>query len=56
MGITVPLSTPWLKWLRDATPEQREQWTIEPGGYAVYWPLLDDGVEVCHLLSMAPIA
>jgi hypothetical protein len=42
---------PWLKWLAQATPKQRANWSLEPGGYAIYWPDLDDGIEVCHLLA-----
>jgi len=43
---------PWLKWLAQATPKQRADWSLEPGGYAIYWEQLDDGVEICHLLGM----
>ena len=43
---------PWLRWLREATPEQRGYWTLEPRGFAVYWPDLDDGIEIRHLLSL----
>lgn len=43
---------PWLKWLAKATPRQRADWSLEPGGYAIYWEQLDDGVEICHLLRM----
>ncbi|MFZ5905632.1 MAG: DUF2442 domain-containing protein [Chloroflexota bacterium] len=46
----------WLKWLANATPEQRAKWAIEPGGFAIYWEELDDGIEVGHLLSMQPLA
>ena len=46
---------PWLRWLTNATPEQRANWSIEPGGYAVYWADLDDGFEVAHALSLAPV-
>jgi hypothetical protein len=46
----------WLKWLANATPEQRSKWTIEPGGYAVYWEELDDGLEIAHRLSLQPLA
>ena len=42
----------WLKWLAQATPEQHAKWTIEPGGFAIYWEELDDGIEISHLLSM----
>ncbi len=43
---------PWLTWLRDATPEQREDWEIVPSGGGVWWPELDDGVELQPLLDM----
>ena len=43
---------PWLKWLAKATPKQRADWSLEPGGYAIYWEQLYDGVEICHLLGM----
>ncbi|HXF64348.1 MAG TPA: DUF2442 domain-containing protein [Caldilineaceae bacterium] len=46
---------PWLGWLAQATPEQRAHWTLEPGGFAVYWPDLDDGVDVAHLLTVKPL-
>lgn len=42
----------WLNWLAKATAEQRAKWTIEPGGFAIYWEELDDGIEIGHLLSM----
>lgn len=46
----------WLDWLADATLEQRDNWSIEPGGFAVYWEDLDDGIEIKHLLRMQPSA
>lgn len=46
----------WLSWLAKATPEQRERWSVEPGGYAIYWEELDDGIELCHVLAMYPLA
>lgn len=45
----------WLKWLAQATPEARAKWSLEPGGYAIYWEELDDGFEVCHLLTLEPL-
>jgi hypothetical protein len=55
--IRLPLAdVPWLKWLAKATPKQRANWSLEPGGHAIYWEDLDDGIEVCHLLNMQPIA
>lgn len=49
--VGLPLDLPGLRWLAQATPEQKANWQIEPGGFAVYWPDLDDGVEVEHLLT-----
>ena len=46
----------WLEWLIQATPEQGANWSLEPGGYAIYWEDLDDGLEVCHILAMEPLA
>ena len=55
--IRLPLAdVPWLKWLAKATPKQRANWSLEPGDHAIYWEDLDDGIEVCHLLNMQPIA
>jgi hypothetical protein len=55
--ISLPLGeVPWLKWLAKATPKQRSNWSLEPGGFAIYWPDLDDGIEVCHLLNSQAIA
>jgi hypothetical protein len=54
--ISLPLSEiSWLKWLAKATSRQRANWSIEPGGFAIYWPDLDDGIEVCHLLDSTPL-
>ncbi|MCS7338642.1 MAG: DUF2442 domain-containing protein [Verrucomicrobiae bacterium] len=47
--IGVPLSR--FPWLQRATPAQRRKWRLEPGGFAVYWDALDDGIEVEHLLE-----
>lgn len=55
--ISLPLDRiEWLDWLAKATPEQKANWRIEPGGFAIYWDDLDDGVEVCHLLEMKALA
>lgn len=54
--ISLPLDAiQWLGWLASATPEQRAGWSIEPGGYAVYWDELDDGIEVAHVLGLQPL-
>jgi hypothetical protein len=56
-AISLPIDrTDWLKWLANATPEQRAKWTIEPGGFAIYWEDLDDGFEIEPLLSLQPLA
>ncbi len=47
---------PWLSWLAKARPIQRNAWSLEPGGFAIYWDQLDDGIEVCHLLAMEKLA
>jgi uncharacterized protein DUF2442 len=41
----------WLRWLAQASPEERAKWSIEPGGFAIYWEDLDDGIELVHLLG-----
>lgn len=54
--ISVPINRiEWLDWLAEATPEERANWSLEPGGYAIYWEDLDDGIEVCHLLASQPL-
>ena len=54
--IGLPLNHPDLAWLAEASPEQRARWSIEPGGFAVYWEELDDGIEVSHLLVTRALA
>ena len=54
--ISIPIKQiEWLDWLAQATPEERAGWSLEPGGYAVYWEELDDGFEIAHLLSPHPL-
>jgi hypothetical protein len=47
--IGVPLAR--FPWLAQATSAQRNNWRIEPRGFAVYWDDLDDGIEIDHLLA-----
>ncbi len=55
--VSLPLDTlGWLSWLYTASPDERDAWTIEPGGYAIYWESLDDGIEVAHLLGLQPMS
>lgn len=53
--IGLPLSHPDLNWLARATPEQQARWVIAPGGWAVLWDELEDGIEVEHLLRQQPL-
>ncbi len=43
---------PWLRWLTQATPEERAQWEIVPSGGGIWWPALDDGIELQPLLDI----
>ena len=45
----------WLDWLVKASPEQRAKWYLEPGGFAIYWEDLDNGIEIRHLLGTQPL-
>ena len=55
--IRVPIERiKWLRWLAQATPEQRSKWSLEPGGFAIYWDELDDGIEIGHLLGLYPLS
>lgn len=45
----------WLEWLAKASQEQRAKWSLEPGGFAIYWEDLDNGIEIRHLLSTQPL-
>ena len=55
--LSVPLKrVPWLRWLMKSSPEQRAKWSLEPGGFAIYWEEQDDGIEVSRLLGMQPLA
>ena len=46
----------WLGWLAQASLEQRANWSVEPGGFAVYWNDLDDGIELCHVLGLQSLS
>ena len=42
----------WLQWLFTANAEQRSRWEIVPSGGGVWWPDLDEGIELQPLLDM----
>ena len=46
--ISVPLE--WFPRLRDATPEQRQNWRFIGRGIGVYWEDVDEDVSVAGLL------
>jgi hypothetical protein len=52
--IIVPLA--WYPRLLDATPEQRQIWSISGGGYGIHWPDLDEDLSTEGLLRGAPAA
>jgi Protein of unknown function (DUF2442) len=56
-SIDIPMDkVAWLSWLKNANADQRSHWNLEPGGYAIFWDDLDDGVEIRHLLGIEPLA
>ena len=48
--VGLPLSLRGLRWLANASPDERAGWEIGPAGQSVNWWNLDDGIEVGHLL------
>jgi hypothetical protein len=47
--ISVPIR--WFPLLREATPEQREQYEIGGGGISIHWPAIDEDVSVANLMA-----
>jgi hypothetical protein len=54
--ISLPLTLRGLRWLKEASPEQRTQWKIDEDGQAVIWQDLQDGIEIDHLLKYGRLA
>ena len=48
--ISVPLE--WFPRLRDATPQQRNNWRVIGRGEGLHWPDLDEDVSVFALLGL----
>ena len=46
----------WLTWLLHANPDQRSRWEIVPSGGGVWWPELDEGIELQPLLDIQCLA
>ena len=49
-GISVPLE--WYPRLMDATPKDRNNWTLIGGGLGIHWEDLDEDVTVESLLRL----
>ena len=47
--ISVPLG--WLPRLRDALPEQRDNWRFIGGGAGIHWPDIDEDISVSALMK-----
>lgn len=50
--LTVPVA--WFPRLRDAAPEQRDNWELLGGGVGIRWPDVDEDLSVAGLLRGAP--
>ena len=48
--ISVPLE--WFPRLRDATPEQRDNWRLITRGIGIHWEDVDEDVAVATLLRL----
>jgi uncharacterized protein DUF2442 len=46
--VSVPLE--WFPRLRDATPEQRQDWRLIARGIGIHWEAIDEDVAVTTLL------
>jgi len=45
-----------MKWLKQATEQQQQDFSIESDGYGIWWEELDDGIALHHLLSTTVIS
>lgn len=46
----------WLAWLYRASAEQRSRWEVVPSGGGVWWPELDEGIELQPLLDLQSLS
>ena len=51
-GRTLGVPLVWFPRLDEATPEQRANWELIPGGDAVHWPEVDEDLSVAGLLGL----
>lgn len=50
-GRTVTIPTVWFKRLRNATPEQLNNYEISPAGCAVHWEELDEDISIKSFIN-----
>ena len=50
--ITTPLA--WFPRLLNATPQQRQHWTLAAGGHGIHWPEIDEDLSTEGLLRGTP--
>jgi hypothetical protein len=55
-GRIIIFPTTNMKWLKQATEEQQQYFSIESDGYGIWWDELDDGIALHHLLSTTTIS
>jgi hypothetical protein len=55
-GRIIIFPTTNMKWLKQATEEQQQDFSIESDGYGIWWDELDDGIALHHLLSTTVIS
>jgi hypothetical protein len=48
-SIIIPLA--WFKRLRNATPEQLNQFEISPAGCAIHWEELDEDISIKFFIN-----
>jgi hypothetical protein len=49
-SLSVPIE--WFPRLRDATPEQRNNWRLIGSGTGIHWPDIDEDISVAGLLGL----
>jgi Protein of unknown function (DUF2442) len=50
--ISAPLA--WFPRLLNATPQQRQNWTLAAGGHGIHWPDIDEDLSTEGLLRGTP--
>ena len=53
-GRTIVVPLVWYPRLLDATPVQRQNWSISGAGYGIHWPDLDEDLSTAGILRGAP--